>query len=615
MTSTILDNVPTRVLKTFAKKHGIPSSVSPDKLRDLIKQSVPDAEVAADPLVTPYLSTQATQNYRFYQVEGTGPGIEILVDKIKKSTSGDPFGNDLRPPLTDNPNICHAEILEQNALSINIVFQGDPRIIQNGWQEVEVRSPIFARVIYRPDENLLEIRGRRHKIGVIEEWVRSFLEIPTLILAFNYEESMKLKELLSGKTYSVSRNPKSGKLGSIRLISSDAASDVEDDPATKEIGEVLGRLGGSDSTSPTLVFWDRTKVRPNERQGSFYIQKHVSENELSQLRATLQSVKGAGETPYFEDAAQQQPLRVQKQRELKADIIQGKINKVSWLTDSQRGDLLRVVLSLSLSQQHRLLPGFFANSLGISSEAAERLCKRLSTLGLLRPFEEAICYECGTITRITDGWEGKCIECDSDVDSKQQAYCIRGFIRPSMTPDNIFKADYIILRQLHNRLLASRESGSNDEKKKALEHYVAVLFEMITKVKCVNRDSLSSVDEIDLIFQNEHVGHALLKLMSPNFMALCRNTANPVDSKEMRAFKDSMKSRGHHYGVYVSVNGFTGFKQKGHGAQDCLQAIRDARIEGYRILTLDLSDLEQILEEGRSLVDILWEKNNNSLTY
>jgi hypothetical protein len=180
---------------------------------------------------------------------------------------------------------------------------------------------------------------------------------------------------------------------------------------------------------------------------------------------------------------------------------------------------------------------------------------------------------------------------------------------------HMFKADYPKLHQLHTSLLASRVSGTNDEKKNALESYMASLFEMIDKVKCVKRDSLSSVDEIDLIFQNENVGHALLNLMAPNFMVLCRNTADPVNSKEMRAFKDSIILRGLRYGIYVSVNGFTGFKQKGHGAGDCLQAIRDARNQGYRILTLDLSDLEQILDHGQSLVDILWEKNNDSLTY
>ncbi len=63
------------------------------------------------------------------------------------------------------------------------------------------------------------------------------------------------------------------------------------------------------------------------------------------------------------------------------------------------------------------------------------------------------------------------------------------------------------------------------------------------------------------------------------------------------------------YGVYISVNGFTGFKTTGYTAGDCKQVLRDARNGGHFILLLDLSDLDAVAR-GRSLVDVLWDKQN-----
>ena len=90
----------------------------------------------------------------------------------------------------------------------------------------------------------------------------------------------------------------------------------------------------------------------------------------------------------------------------------------------------------------------------------------------LGPALEDICSECG---------EGLGIQCDWT-----QMYKVRGFIQPSLSPESIFRPDYRKLRQFHERLVQSREGGSNDSKKRALEDYMEYLFEQGpgVKVRC-----------------------------------------------------------------------------------------------------------------------------------
>ena len=231
--------------------------------------------------------------------------------------------------------------------------------------------------------------------------------------------------------------------------------------------------------------------------------------------------------------------------------------------------------------------------------------------GLLVAFDEYICSTCGVVTNVL---EDVCSECGDGVAARCQMYRVRGFIQPSTSPDTIFRPNYTTLRQLHDQLVASRVNGSNDEKKKALEGYMEYLFGQVEGSSCVAKDSRSSYDEVDLIFRSINNSDELMRLMSPNYLVQCRNTAASVDSGEMRNFKEALSSRSMAWGVYVSINRFTGMKGNGVAAQDCKQVIRDARRDGINILTIDLADLESIFQ-GRSLVDILWDQRTALLAY
>lgn len=609
----LVNSVPTKVLREFAKQRGIPLSGSVIELRSRIQRSVSADELADDPLVSPYLTTRATQNYRYYCIDGLSPEVSLLSQKIKAASNEDAFGRRLKPVLGDTPVITYVESVDQMTLAIDIAFRGDARFVQNDWDLVTVWPPIFARVIYRPVEKLIEVRGPRQKLDVIQDWAQDLLGVEISILTFTLEEYMHLKAKLGGKTYSIGKKPRSGTLGLVRLTSSDVTSDVEADPASLAIGEVLGKVGGSDSTSATVVFWDYTKIRANERQGSFYIPRHVNEAQLAEFRAALLAVKGIRTSSPIAPALSNIFLFPKtRHRELKLEYVEEKVSKVTWLTDEQKRDVAFEFKSMSRSQQKRLLPEFFAAVFGLSSEQSVKLCKDLKKLGLLEVYEEALCFTCGAVSKIDDNWDGYCWVCQQNIEDSQEVYAVKGFIEPLVDPDKIFMPNHQRLRELHSILLQSRIDGSNDEKKRALEDYVAELFEMIDGVKCVDKDSRSSMDEIDVIFQNNHSVDSLIKRMAPSFLVLCRNTADPVDAKEVTAFREALALRDLHYGVYVSVNGFTGFKGKGPGTQDCKQVFRDSRQKGYHILTLDLDDLESI-NKGRSLVGLLWEKYNLAL--
>ncbi len=127
---------------------------------------------------------------------------------------------------------------------------------------------------------------------------------------------------------------------------------------------------------------------------------------------------------------------------------------------------------------------------------------------------------------------------------------------------------------------------STNEKGKALENLISVLFGNLKGIKIVKRNLKRRSQEIDLLVSNESKDPLLNKLSSP-FPIECKNWSSPVNAEKMRWFIEKVKELNSNVGVFVAWNGITG----NNGARDEIFA---AQKDGITIVVMDKNSIEKI---------------------
>lgn len=173
--------------------------------------------------------------------------------------------------------------------------------------------------------------------------------------------------------------------------------------------------------------------------------------------------------------------------------------------------------------------------------------------------------------------------------------------------DFVYQGNPALLRSGYSRIKQAKESGSNDEKKKALEEFVADLFSCIKGWTCTQRNRRTSTNEVDCLFRNANTTHPLLSEFGVAIPAECRCVVDPCSSRDVQNFETVVRECGCTTGLFVTTSYFTGSKEADHRLGDAELAVKNAFREGRQLICLDGNDIKQIVE-GRDLVEILWEK-------
>jgi len=135
---------------------------------------------------------------------------------------------------------------------------------------------------------------------------------------------------------------------------------------------------------------------------------------------------------------------------------------------------------------------------------------------------------------------------------------------------------------------------SNNEKGKALENLISVLFGNLKGLKIVKRNVKRRSQEIDILVSNESKDPLLCKLSSP-FPIECKNWNSPVNAEKMRWFIEKVKELNSNVGVFVAWNGITG----NNGARD---EIFTAQKDGITIVVMDKDNIKNIFCEQDLLI-------------
>ena len=103
------------------------------------------------------------------------------------------------------------------------------------------------------------------------------------------------------------------------------------------------------------------------------------------------------------------------------------------------------------------------------------------------------------------------------------------------------------------------QASTTDEKGRALEDFVSVLFTTIPGIRAAQRNvqNVFRTEEIDIAFWNQRVSDGL-HFLPAIFLVECKNWSKPVGSEEVAYFSEKLRNRGCKYGFLIAANGVTG---------------------------------------------------------
>lgn len=134
-------------------------------------------------------------------------------------------------------------------------------------------------------------------------------------------------------------------------------------------------------------------------------------------------------------------------------------------------------------------------------------------------------------------------------------------------------------------------------KGKALEDLICYLFEKVPGVSVDKRNELSAFgdEELDVLFWNKRPNNGLYFLPCL-FIAECKNSSNPVGSRDVTNFRSTLRSRGCDHGILVAANGISGTS--------------DPPTRAYHQIAAALADMIKILPITREEIEALSHSDN-----
>lgn len=160
-------------------------------------------------------------------------------------------------------------------------------------------------------------------------------------------------------------------------------------------------------------------------------------------------------------------------------------------------------------------------------------------------------------------------------------------------------------RRIQAALRRVANAQSVNDKGRALEDFVCLLFPLLPGIEIAERNTLNAfaTEEVDVALWNARHQRGLHFL--PNIILVeCKNWSRPVGSQEVSYFINRLEQRGCDHGILFAANGITGV------AADLTRAhfeVATALARGVRVLILTPDDVAR-LATTQELIDLMKKK-------
>ena len=143
-------------------------------------------------------------------------------------------------------------------------------------------------------------------------------------------------------------------------------------------------------------------------------------------------------------------------------------------------------------------------------------------------------------------------------------------------------------------LLDLMDNGASfDARGTALEDLMVYLFDCVPGVAKQERDAVNrkKTRELDIVFWNNRSA-GWLDFLEWTIIVECKNWSDPLGSKEVYSFGDTLRRTHQHYGILVAASGITGDPDDLNAAHGALSEIFGR--EGICVLVLTRAEIEKL---------------------
>jgi len=161
-------------------------------------------------------------------------------------------------------------------------------------------------------------------------------------------------------------------------------------------------------------------------------------------------------------------------------------------------------------------------------------------------------------------------------------------------------------KKVVDHILRAICAETTTEKGRIYEDLIIYIMSQVAGISSATRDTLNPFhsEETDIVFWNEKDRRGLSFLPS-RILTEVKGWSSPVGSNEISFFETKLRERNANFGLFVAMNGVTGFTENTpQGARDL---IRMALSRGIEIVVLTGNDLLSI-NSGADFVALLKDK-------
>ncbi|RKX91686.1 MAG: hypothetical protein DRP84_11225 [Spirochaetes bacterium] len=220
---------------------------------------------------------------------------EDIENLIVKKSEGNPFVEELRPPITSKPALNKAFWLRDNLLKLEFVYADRTYFIEENYEIREIRPTKRAAILIRLLNTLFVIESRASfaKSVHLHKMVADILDIDTYILEFTDEEIENIKTCLNARKKAARHKRLAGDFDVVEVSAAPTIDDLD------ESDEYQNLLSGDELKKARYKFtYALAEGRSLDvtiyisKRGSIWFVSEVPEEVIDYVFSCVRKIKG-----------------------------------------------------------------------------------------------------------------------------------------------------------------------------------------------------------------------------------------------------------------------------------------------------------------------------------
>lgn len=286
--------IPKDRIQKVIEKHNIkyPKSADWDEVLQIVAKEVKQTEL-----------TELVNQYRFagrcavvwYGTESRNVGIDrkTTIAAISKHATSKVFAQEIRPKLSEEPQINRAYEMGDEMVCLEFVFEGKPNTVAENYEVRTYRPTIKVNGCIRIGSLFVEARTSYHFAPKIAGKIFEILGVNGQKITLSDEDLDRLIKKLNGRLKVAKHKENQGDYDTHEVTAAPTVDDLN------KSDQYISDFGGRESRKKLIYFEHDTSLGKEEvcleirpQAGSFWFRSFVNEDEIKYVFQKVREVKG-----------------------------------------------------------------------------------------------------------------------------------------------------------------------------------------------------------------------------------------------------------------------------------------------------------------------------------